>query len=384
MKKLIKNSLLFCALLSTAVAQEKQFKLDVKGTEVPANAKVFIRYMVDRKLVLDSVHFQKNEFNYTGSITEPTHVSLFYSADGGSFFNRKGGALEKIVFYVDTVDPITKVNFAKSFKQGTVKSGLLQDAFKKYSDYLASFDQQLEKLSAERSVLYNASIKDDKAIEKVMHLIDQVNDQKSEAKIIFIRENPSSYFSLQALNEVAGYSIDVPKIEPLYLMLSSSLRGSDLGTELGKNIEVAKKLGIGQMAPDFTQVDPNGKKIRLSDFRGKYILIDFWASWCSPCRAENPNLVKAYATYKGEQFDILGVSLDKEGKRDAWLKAIEKDGLTWPQVSDLKGWNNEVSKLYGIKAIPQNYLIGPDGKIVAINVKGEFLFKKLKQIFEGK
>jgi peroxiredoxin len=378
----IKNSLLFCALLSTAVAQEKPFKLDVKGSEVPAKAKVFIRYMVDRKLVLDSIQFEKNEFHYKGNINEPTHVSLFYSADGTSFFNRKGGPLEKIAFYVDPTDPVTKVKFAKSFKQASVKSGLLQEAFQKYSDHLANYDQQLENLSAQRSTLYNATVKDDQAIQKVLEQMDQVNDQKSEAKVVFIRENPSSYFSLLALNEVAGYSIDVPQVEPLYLALSSSLRGSALGTELGKNIEIAKTLGIGKMAPDFAQLDPDGKTIKLSDFRGKYVLLDFWASWCVPCRAENPNLVKAYAAFKSDKFDILGVSLDKEGKREAWLKAVEKDGLTWPQVSDLKGWSNEASQLYSIKAIPQNYLIGPDGKIVAINLKGEQLTKKLQELLK--
>ncbi|AIM37147.1 hypothetical protein KO02_10940 [Sphingobacterium sp. ML3W] len=376
----MKSSLLLCALISTAVAQKKTFKLNVEGVGVPTKAKVFIRYMVDRNLVLDSMVFTENKFQYEGDILEPTHVSLFYSVEGTSFFNRKGTPLERLAFYIDPVNPETTVKFSNSFKQGTVKGSLLQDDFKKYSDYLASYDQKLETLASKRSNLYGASVKDDEAIKDVMQQMDEINDQKSSAKVDFIRENPSSYFSLLALNELAGYSIDVPKIEPLYLALSSSLRGLALGLELGKNIELTKKLSVGQLAPNFAQEDPDGQTIKLSDFRGQYVLLDFWASWCGPCRAENPNLVRAYEEFKDKNFEILGVSLDKEGKRDAWLKAVEKDGLTWPQVTDLKGWHNEASQLYGIKAIPQNYLIDPQGKIVGINLKGERLINKLKDL----
>jgi peroxiredoxin len=139
---------------------------------------------------------------------------------------------------------------------------------------------------------------------------------------------------------------------------------------------------VGAIAPEFTQNDPDGNPVKLSSFRGKYLLVDFWASWCGPCRAENPNVVKAYTKYHDKGFEILGVSLDDEKGRTNWLNAIKKDGLTWKQVSDLKAWNNEAAQLYAIKAIPQNVLLDPSGKIIAKNLRAEALDKKLAELLQ--
>jgi peroxiredoxin len=127
------------------------------------------------------------------------------------------------------------------------------------------------------------------------------------------------------------------------------------------------------------QNDVSGKDVKLSSFRGKYVLLDFWASWCGPCRQENPNVVNAFNQYKEKNFTVLGVSLDRA--RDPWLKAIQDDKLTWTQLSDLKFWSNEVAVQYKIQSIPQNYLIDPDGKIVGKNLRGEQLRLKLENIF---
>ncbi|WP_295128994.1 TlpA disulfide reductase family protein [uncultured Chitinophaga sp.] len=137
---------------------------------------------------------------------------------------------------------------------------------------------------------------------------------------------------------------------------------------------------IGQTAPDFTLADPNGKMVSLSSFRGKYLLVDFWASWCGPCRQENPNVVKAYNAYKNKNFTILGVSLDKT--KDQWMKAIAADGLNWSHVSDLKFWESAVVPLYNISGIPTNILVDPSGKIVAANLRGEALEAKLSELLK--
>ena len=148
---------------------------------------------------------------------------------------------------------------------------------------------------------------------------------------------------------------------------------------LGERIQVATQFSPGGTPPDFTQLDPNGKPVKMSDFKGKYLMLDFWASWCGPCRRENPNVVRMYSKYREKGFEILGISLDNNKQR--WLNAIEKDQLTWPQVSDLKGWSNTVAQLYQVTAIPKTFLLNPEGKIIAVNLRGPALEAKLKEIF---
>jgi peroxiredoxin len=148
---------------------------------------------------------------------------------------------------------------------------------------------------------------------------------------------------------------------------------------LRAELENAKMFMPGAEAPDFSQQTPEGEEVKLSDFRGKVTLVDFWASWCGPCRRENPNVVKLYNKYKDQGFDILGVSLDRDQKR--WTDAIDKDGLEWTHVSDLKGWKNEVAKLYGVSSIPHTILLDEEGRIIQRNLRGEKLEEKLAEIF---
>ena len=154
-----------------------------------------------------------------------------------------------------------------------------------------------------------------------------------------------------------GYYPEASDLEPLFNALSPELKATKQGQAYAEMIPKLKLVALGAQAPEFAQNDKDGKSIALSSFRGKYVLIDFWASWCGPCRRENPNVVKAYNQFKDKNFTILGVSLDQPTGRDRWLKAIADDGLVWTQVTDLKFWNNEVSTLYGVRAIPQNFLV---------------------------
>jgi peroxiredoxin len=144
-------------------------------------------------------------------------------------------------------------------------------------------------------------------------------------------------------------------------------------------VDKMKTLAIGSVAPEIALPNPEGKIVPLSSLRGQYVLVDFWAKWCGPCRKENPNIVRAYNTYKDKGFTVYGVSLDRS--KDDWLQGIREDGLTWTHVSDLKFWQSEAARTYNINAIPFSLLLDPNGKIVAKNLRGQALDDKLKEIF---
>lgn len=175
---------------------------------------------------------------------------------------------------------------------------------------------------------------------------------------------------------------EVTKNAALYNRLSIAGKNSEFGKDIKLRIEAAK-IGIGTIAPQFIQSDTAGKMISLQSLMGKYVLLDFWASWCLPCRTENTHLTKAFEDYHKKRFTIVSISLDKADAKDKWLNAINSDGLTWFNISDLKGFENAVAKLYHVTAIPQNFLIDPEGKIIAKNLRYGNLEKKLSKIFEN-
>ena len=177
-----------------------------------------------------------------------------------------------------------------------------------------------------------------------------------------------------------AYKLDLEGMKSAHAKLDASLAGTEYMNQIESMIARMEKVQVGSVAPDFTLPDVNGNPVSLSSFRGKYVLVDFWAAWCPDCRKENPNIVAAWEKYKGKNFDVLGVSLDR--KRDQWLAAIEKDGLGWTQVSDLKYWNSDAAVLYCIRWIPMSFLIDPEGKIVAIGLEGEELHNKLEELLK--
>ena len=191
----------------------------------------------------------------------------------------------------------------------------------------------------------------------------------------FAARHPSSFVSAFVIRQEYGYNPDFKELDSIYKGLDVVVRGSYYGRQIKEVLEKARIIDLDQPAPEFTQHDPSGKTIALSSFKGKYLLVDFWASWCGPCRRENPTVVKAYRKWHRKGFEILGVSLDDNKAK--WMEAIKKDSLIWPQVTDLKGWQNGAATLYGVRGIPINFLLDKKGKIIAKNLRGSALEEKL-------
>jgi thiol-disulfide isomerase/thioredoxin len=247
------------------------------------------------------------------------------------------------------------------------------DDFTTFQTEFTPYFQELNAIVAKGNTPAGMAIRD-----SLTRVIKQVSDSIFQALDQFIKQRPNSYVSPFVLVVVNQLTEDVTAQDRRLHSLSPAVQKGYYAQYLEKSLDEARVGALGTDAMDFTQNDTAGRAVTLSSFKGKYVLVDFWASWCGPCRMENPNVVATYQKFKSKNFTVLGVSLDKA--RDPWLKAIKDDGLAWTQVSDLKFWYNDVAVKYHIQQIPQNFLIDPNGKIVGRNLRGPDLQEKLCQL----
>jgi peroxiredoxin len=373
----MKRLTLMALMVAPAIgfAQNSTFTLKAKFAAKPA--KMYLSYRVDGNTVLDSTVVTNGGFQFTGAVKSPVTAQLIadYKGVGLKNIGRKGDVLS---FYLD--NGVITVNATDSIKNAVIKDSKINTENSVYKNLLAGPVKAMAAVNSDYAAAPDEKKKDENFKKELNARYEKASEEKEALQSKYIKQYPGSFFSLTALKEIAGSSMDVAKVEPIYKGLSAELRSSTAGVEFAKQIEAARATSVGAMAPMFTQNDVNDKPVSLADFKGKYVLIDFWASWCGPCRAENPNVVEAFNKFKDKNFTILGISLDQPGKKDLWLEAIKTDGLNWTQVSDLQGWKNAVAAQYGVRGIPQNYLVDPNGKIVAKNLRGEGLHKKLKEL----
>ena len=310
--------------------------------------------------------------------------------DSAAHFQFKGEVEVPVVRYIEVSEERfelflenSKISFSAKLGEldkAEVKGSKSHDELLAYHKATDSFRVRMDTLEAQYGKAVEA--KNTAKITQLDADYEAIMAEKSVFVIDYVKKNSKSFASPYIVRSELVYSLSLAQLSEIVSAFDSTIYKSDYYIFLKERVEVLTKVEIGQDFTDFTQNDSLGKPFSLSSLKGKVILVDFWASWCGPCRRANPDVVKIYKKYHAKGFEILGVSFDKS--RADWIAAVKKDGLTWNHVSDLQGWGNAAGKLYGIMSIPHTVLIDKQGKIVAKNLGKDELDAKIAELLAVK
>jgi thiol-disulfide isomerase/thioredoxin len=373
----MKNILIILVLLpGLAMAQQQSFHLKGTVKEWKGNDSVFIHYKMDNKQMVDSTVAVNGQFEFKGSISQPvlTYISLWKPI-------KRSEIRDNYRFYLEAGN--IQLYAKDSLRNSTITSNYVNADYQELQKATAIVFKRLLALKMEA---VNTAPEQRKtpafaALEKEYYACIEAMEA---IRTRFIKTHPASFISLEALNIVAGNTMQFRKTAPLFEQLSPSLKQTPLGKDFASRLETAKKTLAGVVMPSFTSLDTARQEVHLKEVvqHAKVTLVDFWASWCSPCRTENPNVVKAFNAFHEKGFDIISVSLDDNA--DRWKAAIIKDGMPWHHVSGLKKWEEPVAQFFGIHGIPDNFLLDEQGRVIARGLRGAELYSKIEGVLEKK